>query len=125
MMIWLTKALSRDEKGFTLIELIAVIAILGILAAIAIPRITGSVSTAKTNADKANAQIIGQAAERYMTEKGLDKVPNDNINQLVADGYLNKVPKTSANGDFILSTSDGKATVKIGTIEYYPTPPSN
>ncbi|SNX55341.1 prepilin-type N-terminal cleavage/methylation domain-containing protein [Thermoanaerobacterium sp. RBIITD] len=124
-MAWFVKTLNKDEKGFTLVELIVVIAILGILAAIAVPRITGSISTARKNADIANAQIIGQAAERYMAEKGVNEVPNNNINQLVVDGYLNKVPKTSANGDFTLITSNGQATVKIGETEYYPTPPSN
>ncbi|ERM91667.1 N-terminal cleavage protein [Caldanaerobacter subterraneus subsp. yonseiensis KB-1] len=109
-MEWFVKALNKDERGFTLIELIVVIAILGILAAIAVPRVTTSLKTAKENADIANAQIIGQAAERYYIEKG---ETTNNIQDLVNAGYLNRVPKDQYNKEFTLEmTTDGKATVK-------------
>lgn len=48
----------KNKKGFTLIELIVVIAILGILAMIAIPKIGGFQDSAKLKADVASAKTV-------------------------------------------------------------------
>ena len=50
-----------NKKGFTLIELIVVIAILGILAAIAVPRLSAFTDKAKIGAIKANEKIVVSA----------------------------------------------------------------
>jgi type IV pilus assembly protein PilA len=54
-----------NQKGFTLIELIIVIAILGILAALAIPRFFGFTESAKQAADEEIANVIAQAGILY------------------------------------------------------------
>lgn len=59
------KALLKKEKGFTLVELLAVIVILGIIVAIAIPAIGNIIDRASGDADTAEVQLILDAARLY------------------------------------------------------------
>ncbi|WP_293548440.1 type II secretion system protein [Phascolarctobacterium sp.] len=60
----------RAKKGFTLIELVVVIAILGILAGIAIPRFMDSVETARGAKLLADLRSIESAGTVYYTKNG-------------------------------------------------------
>lgn len=113
-MEWFVKALNKDERGFTLIELIVVIAILGVLAAIAVPNVTGVLSKSKIQADKANAAILAQAAQRYYIEQTTPPASGTSITptDLKTAGYINNVPKDQYNGDFKITFGDnGSVTV--------------
>lgn len=95
------KKLRRNrKKGFTLIELIVVIAILGILAAILIPQFTGLQERARENAILAEARSIATAVDAYYA---LESDWPDNPSQI---DDLIEIPK----GAEVLVFNDGGFT---------------
>ncbi len=58
------------KKGFTLIELMIVVAIIGILAAVAIPNMVYTKKKAKLSACISNLKAIGSALDMYASDNG-------------------------------------------------------
>lgn len=72
-----------NKKGFTLIELIVVIAILAILAAILIPAVTGYITKANDARDKANCRALySQLSLEAMLEQALSYDTGDTVSGL-------------------------------------------
>jgi len=62
------KGFKKNNKGFTLVELMVVVAIIGILVAIAVPVYNNSQEKARENAEAANIRIIKGAIAAYITD---------------------------------------------------------
>ncbi len=80
--------IKKNEKGFTLMEMLIVVAIIAVLVAIAIPTFTSSLNKAKTATDAANIRAGYASAMLKVLESDMDAAKAD-----VADGtvfYLQK-----------------------------------
>lgn len=122
MFEYFVKKLSKDNRGFTLIELVVVIAILGILSAIAVPKYNKSRLNAAVSAHNANVKTIESAATMYLADGGSDITSETAIiaGQGVGE-YLQEVPtvpkeaKVTNDADvYKITIVDGKITVTPG-----------
>jgi general secretion pathway protein G len=80
----------RSRRGFTLIELIIVIAMITILVSIAIPIYQTHLLHAREAVLKEDLYSMRNAIDQYTQDKG--KAPQD-LNDLVTAGYLRMLPK--------------------------------
>ncbi len=60
---------NETRKGFTLIELIAVLGILSVLMAVAVPSALGYIKSARRMAAYTDAQITADAVQQYLDEQ--------------------------------------------------------
>lgn len=106
----MNKATSRlaphDSRGFTLIEVMVVVAILAILAAIIVPRIMGRPEEAKRTKAQIDIKSIEEALNLYKLDNGVYPTTEQGLEALVKKpdtpplalkwkdgGYLSRVPQ--------------------------------
>src|SRR5580765_3174067 len=60
----------KDNRGFTLIEMIVVVIILGLLAGLVAPKLFGRVGQSKQVAARAQIELLGAALDQYSLDMG-------------------------------------------------------
>jgi general secretion pathway protein G len=80
----------RLRRGFTLIEMMVVMAIIVILISIAVPFYQKAIIRAKESVLHGNLYAMRSAIDAYAFDK--QKAPHD-LQELVTDGYLREVPR--------------------------------
>ena len=121
---------TRNQKGFTLIELMIVVAIIGILTAIAFPLYANIQARARMAKAQADARTLASAVSVFSAHVGTlpaaltDLTVATTVGGITAGPFINPIPNppagwgaytyaTAAGGSFSISTTGDSATVRV------------
>ena len=76
----------KNEKGFTIIEMLVVLTIIVIIAALVVPRVSFTTTAAKQKVDTANLAAINVQLEKYYLDNGA--LPADDAAASTLDSYF-------------------------------------
>ena len=112
--------MKMNKKGFTLIEMLVVIAIIAVLVAIIVPTVTNSTTKAKAATDAANLRsVISEANINILADDDFENTATASAAMTVPADYYTSTESKSNDGDMVV-------TIDInGTIDAYFGDPAN
>jgi general secretion pathway protein G len=81
---WKLQGIS-DRQGFTLVELLVVMAIIALLAALVAPKIFPKLGKGKTSATQAQIELFGQALDQYRLDTGKYPTSEQGLQALITN----------------------------------------
>lgn len=99
----------RLQRGFTIIELLVVLAAIALLLSVAAPRYVAYVDNAREVALKEDLRVLRDAIDKFYSDQG--RYPA-NLDELVTKRYLRSVPTdpiTERGDSWVLVAPGGKA----------------
>ena len=93
------------QKGFSLLELLIVLAIIGLLASIAVPKYLNATHKARWETSRAELKRVAEAFDQFNLDRGHypefanwgEIAVSDNI--LIKEGYIDKIPMKDKFGN--------------------------
>ncbi len=80
----------KDRRGFTLVEILVVVAIVGLLLALVGPKIIRGLGKGQQGAAKAQIELLGQALDTFRLDVGRYPTSQEGLNALITNPGIEK-----------------------------------
>jgi len=91
----------RDQRGFTLIEIMVVVVILGVLAAIIVPKFLGRPDEAKVTKAKVDIKSLEEALGLFKLDNGFYPSTEQGLKALVEKPEIGRIPEKFQAGGYL------------------------
>ena len=103
-----------NKKGFTIVELVIVIAVIAILAAVLIPTFSSLVKTAQTSSDISLVKNLNTSLTTSEILDGKNETMTDALNDVKEDGYdVTKLTPTNSDNDILWHEESNRFVLRI------------